>query len=502
MQPYSVRGVSDQIVLGSACQAPPGTAAVAGGCHHTVHAAAEILAAGGNATDAAVAGMMAAAMAEPVLTSPGGGGFLMHAPLNEEPRYLDFFVNTPGLGASGSPAPMTAVPIIFGTTDDPQAEQIFHAGWSSVAVPGALAGYIEAHQRWGRLPWAQVTQPAIDLAHNGLVLDAIQRDFLRLVADVLTLTPGSAQVYQEVLRTGRFANSQYADALEQCQRNVAAAYQDWVNRVAQEVRANGGILTAEDLAAYEVVQRAPSTASRNGHRLWVNPPPSFGGAIVLDALSEIPRWDGTSWDAVAEALLMATVRQRERDAHEEATEVATGTTHITVVDRDGLMVSCTTSNGSGSGTEVGGIQLNNMLGEEDLNPGGMHAFAPGVRMGSMMTPTLIERTDGTRVAFGTGGSERIRSAIVCVALQLLDQEVSLVDAINADRLHVTDTSIELEPGVNLASATGFAHHRIRNWPQRDLFFGGVHGISRAPDGSLEAVGDLRRGGTAAVVRFS
>jgi gamma-glutamyltranspeptidase/glutathione hydrolase len=179
-----------------------------------------------------------------------------------------------------------------------------------------------------------------------------------------------------------------------------------------------------------------------------------------------------------------------------------------VVAADGSVAALTTSNGSGSGTLVPGwgVALNNMLGEEDLQPG--VPLAPGQRMGSMMAPTLIARPDGSLVVLGTGGSERIRSALVCVLARLLDADADLADAVEAPRVHVgPDHQIHVEPGLStseadaltrLAAARGWP--AIDVWPTPNVYFGGVHAVRRAADGTVTAVGDARRGGAAAVLR--
>lgn len=500
-----MRGVSEQIVLGTICAAPPGAAAVAGGAHHSVRAAAEVLAAGGNAIDAAIGGMCAAAMAEPVLTSAGGGGFLLYAPLGVEPTYLDFFVNTPGLEPDSKRvvAEVASIPITFGSVENPQAEQVFHAGWATVAVPGALAGYVSAHERWGRLPLSEILRPAARLAEQGLSLDEVQRDFLRLVIDVLSLTPRSAKLFGPAFTEGFFANPQLSALLNMVGADAKDGVARWNQNFLEHMDKHGGLVTAADLDNYQVTTRTPLVVHRNGHRIWTNPPPSFGGTIVLEALGLITPERKINWPVVADALRTATANQRARDIARDAAQVSRGTTHITVVDADGCMVACTTSNGSGSGTEVAGVALNNMLGEEDLNPPGLHGLPPGLRMGSMMTPTMVERPDGTRISFGSGGSERIRSATVCTVLNLVDAHMSLPQAVSSARIHATSNAIELEPPIDAGQFTDELHagFTVRQWPSKDLFFGGVHGISRAPDGSLEAVGDARRGGTAAVVQL-
>ena len=146
-----------------------------------------------------------------------------------------------------------------------------------------------------------------------------------------------------------------------------------------------------------------------------------------------------------------------------------------------------------------------MLGEEDLQPG--VPPAPGERMGSMMAPTLLVWPDGSRVALGTGGSERIRSALVCVLARLVDAGEDLADAVDAPRVHVgSDHQIHVEPGLPVADRAGLTRLAASRgwapvdvWPTPNVYFGGVHAVRRAADGTVTAVGDPRRGGAAAVL---
>ena len=491
--------MSEGITTGSVVSGPAGTSVVAGGSAATVAAAAAVLRAGGNAMDSALAGMFAAAMAEPVLSSLGGGGFCLHAAPDEPPQYLDFFVDTPGRGRTESAtAEMTSVRIVFGRPEDPQAEQVFHAGWSSVAVPGCFAGYLDAHARWGSLPLSQVVAPAIRLASDGVVVDPIQLDFLRLVADVLAVTADSAALYAPVMRGEPFCNLGYAELLEAIGAGATMSSPVFASPLLDAMSRFGGLITSADLASYTPRVRQPLTMMREGAAIWTNPPPSFGGAIVLEALGQLPPESVIEWDRVALALRDATSRNRARNLAASTTQVSRGTTSISVADAHGFLVTCTTSNGSSSGTQVDGVQLNNMLGEEDLNPAGAHALPPGVRMGSMMTPTMVQMADGARVTFGSGGSERIRSAHVGVLARLIDARQSLPDAVAGPRVHATQDSIEIEPGIDTAGF-GEVSGRVRLWPQPDLFFGGVHAVSIDADGRRHAVGDQRRGGVAAVI---
>ncbi len=478
----------------------PGSAVAAGGSSSTVSAAATVLQEGGSAVDAALAGMFAAAMTEPVLSSLGGGGFLLHAEPTGVPQYLDFFVDTPGLGGQPRHASMTSVRVVFGRPDQPQAEQVFHAGWASVAVPGCFAGYLDAHARWGSLPLARIVAPAIELARHGVVLDDIQRDFLRLVADVLAVTPASAALYASAMEGAPFVNPGYAQLLSALAAGATMTDPVFSDPLLRGMADHDGLITAEDLSTYTPRLRTPLTMMRGSAQVWTNPPPSFGGTIVLEALGGIDEQPTVDWARVARSLREATAQQRSRDLAAQSMTVSRGTTSISVIDARGRMATCTTSNGSSSGTQVDGVQLNNMLGEEDLNPTGLHALPPGVRMGSMMTPTMVDLPDGARVTFGSGGSERIRSAHVAVLTRLIDEQSTLRDAVTGPRVHATANGIEVEPGIDPDTFDTWSDvGTVRWWPQRDLFFGGVHAVRLNVDGTTEAIGDARRGGCAAVV---
>jgi gamma-glutamyltranspeptidase/glutathione hydrolase len=146
--------------------------------------------------------------------------------------------------------------------------------------------------------------------------------------------------------------------------------------------------------------------------------------------------------------------------------------------------------------------LNNMLGEEDLTPEGLDKWREGVRLSSMMAPTIILQPDGTVIALGTGGSNRIRSAILQVAVNLLDHGMSLEDAVTAPRLHLEKCgTLSFEPGLPEAAQATFRalEDKAHAWPETNLFFGGVHAARRFGDGGVEGAGDPRRGGVAIVV---
>jgi gamma-glutamyltranspeptidase/glutathione hydrolase len=169
------------------------------------------------------------------------------------------------------------------------------------------------------------------------------------------------------------------------------------------------------------------------------------------------------------------------------------------------MASLTASNGEGSAYVLPGtgIMLNNMLGEEDLNVSGFHRWQPDRRLASMMSPLVARRPDGFQLALGTGGSNRIRSAITQVMLNALHFKMPLTDAVNAPRMHLEATKLSIEPGFapesmeNLGMQARDTQLELLQWPERNLFFGGVHAVQVHPDGEFSGVGDSRRDGAVA-----
>jgi gamma-glutamyltranspeptidase/glutathione hydrolase len=169
-----------------------------------------------------------------------------------------------------------------------------------------------------------------------------------------------------------------------------------------------------------------------------------------------------------------------------------------------MVATMTTSNGVTSGFVIPGtgIQLNNMLGESDLNPDGFHATPPGQRMGSMMSPSVLVGPDGGVVGLGTGGSERIRSSLVEVMVRMVDGGQGLGEAVSAGRVHPDGAGLQVEPHVGadiIAGLAGWQPGPVNVWPQPNLFFGGVNAVQWRPDGSVVGVADGRRGGAAIVV---
>jgi len=463
-----------------------------------------VLRQGGNAVDAALAGTLAACVAEVVFTSLGGGGFMMIRQPGGETTVMDFFANTPGLGQKISDVEPDFTPL---TVHYPGSEQVFYAGPGSVAVPGALGGYLAIHEQHGRLPLSDIVAPAAHLGEEGTILEPVQAVVLELVREIMSLTDECRRLISKhgrYARAGdRITNPDFARFLRLLGegRLPSLAGDAFATPMSSLMEHTGGHVTTEDLRAYQVVQRAPIELERDGVEINLNAPPAFGGSIVADTLRELApiKDDPRDWATVVAELGRATTRTRTVPGPKSSQ----GTTHISVVDSEGRIASMTTSNGSGSGVVLPGtgIHLNNMLGEEDLNPDGFHAAPPGIRISSMMTPAILSFASGATCGLGTGGSERIRSALLGVILNLVDLRQPLASAVAAPRLHPDQGLVQLEPGWGAELPALLGKSQVVNtWASPNLYFGGVHAVARDPEGAVVAVGDARRGGAALVVQ--
>lgn len=483
---------------------------VAAGHPVSAEAGAAVLREGGNAVDAAVAACLASWVAEPLLTGPGAGGYMLVAGGGEEPAVLDFFVAAP---SDGDRAPLRPVEVSFG-----DAVQVFHVGGSSVGAYGTPAGLEEAARRWGSLPLADLAAPAAELARSGVPLNAQQAYVFELLENILLSTREAAALFApegRILREGEtFRSPELAETIERFGADGARPlYEgDLAGAAVECVERAGGTLTKRDLAAYEAVVRDPARIRYRGREVLTNPPPSAGGVLLALALARLDATPGPP--TAADLVAVMDVAQRARTEEFDAGLAEPGfldrflsaqlgsTTHITVVDGDGRACSVTCTNGEGSGLVVPGtgIHLNNVMGEEDLNPLGFFAAPPGRRMPSMMAPTVVLAPEGDEVvlALGSAGSNRIRSAILQTIVAVVDRGMEAEAAVCAPRLHYEAGVVYAEPGVELAGLDP----GLRTQPFRalNLFFGGVQAVERDPaTGRLTGAGDPRRGGAAVAV---
>jgi gamma-glutamyltranspeptidase / glutathione hydrolase len=519
--------------------------AVAAGHRLTAEAGARVLAEGGNAVDACVAAAFAAWVAESPLTGPGAGGFALVRPGDGRPaRLADFFVTTPGRGRSvPEGGEMEAIDIGFG--GDAEATQVFRIGGASCAVPGATAGLEAIHAAYGRLPWAELLQPAIELGRGGVELTRPQAHLHAILDLILRHAPEGRRLYSRPdggrLQPGdTLALPDLGETLEHIAAEGAAGVYsgELAVMIAATVQGGGGSLTLEDLEDYEVVWREPVRTRYRGNEVISNPPPSSGGVLIayglalldhvarggpgtaeaLASLTEVMReqtrargggfaedlYAGTLADRLLQDESVEAGVERIRQSVPGAPEQAPpgGTTHVSVVDAEGNAASLSSSTGSGSGVVVPGtgIQLNNMLGEYDLVGAG--PAEPGRRLTSMMAPTIVVGGDGgPRLVVGSAGSIRLRGAIMQVIANVVGHGLGVADAIDRPRLHLEEPHVHCEGGFDPAELDRLAAmgYDVVRWRRRNLYFGGTNAVEVNPGGELAAAGDARRGGAGFVV---
>ncbi len=491
---------------------------VAAGHPLTAQAGVRVLREGGNAVDAAVAAMLTSFAAEPLLTGLGAGGYMLVAGGGQEPALLDFFVAAPsGRPACGAPAgsdrpagavaELQAVDVSFG-----DAAQVFHIGPASCGAYGAPAGVCEAARRWGTVPLQQLAAPAARLAHDGVALNHGQAYVAEILGDLLTSTPECAALWApggRILREGEvLRNDDLGDALERLGTEGAEPFYrgDVAATVCEWLDARGGSLSASDLAGYRAIDREPVRMAYRDRELLTNPPPSAGGTLLAYALALLDRGPAPpTLGGVVEAMRAAQA-ERTPDFLEGLSEdrflerfLSTrlgATTHISVLDAEGRACSATCTNGEGSGVVVPGtgLHLNNVMGEEDLNPFGFHRHPPGRRMPSMMAPSIVMREGEVELVLGSAGSNRIRSALLQTIVGAVDHDLDAREAVDAPRVHFESGVIYAEPGVALDELEQRGVQVVR-FSGLNLFFGGVQAVRRRGT-ELTGAGDPRRGGVA------
>ena len=509
---------------------------------------ADVLRRGGNAVDAAVAVGFALAVVHPVAGNIGGGGFMLIRMRNAPVRALDYRETAP----RGATATM-----FVDSAGHPSASSL--TGPLSVGVPGSVAGLFLAHQALGRLPWAELLAPAEALASGGYLIDAARSRMITLEAARLAQFPASRTQFlpgDEPPAPGtRFTQPDLAQTLRLIADSGAAVFYHGsiAAAIVREVQGGGGVLTAEDLAGYRPIWRTPLAVSYRGDTIYTMPPPSGGGVALAEILNVMEGYTPPPFGSAAlmhleiEAMRRAyldrntylgdpafvsmplarllskgyaaqlragidpdraTPSPRPVGVRSEGTE----TTHYSIVDGDGDAVSCTTTlnNDFGSAVTVSGagFLLNDEMDDFTTAPGRPNLFglvqgaansiAPGKRMLSAMTPVLaVDSLGQLFLVLGSPGGSRITTAVYQVLTNIIDQGMTLADAVAAPRLHhqaLPDVvSLErdgfLPAVVDSLEAMGYA---VSTWGYKTE----VNAIARTPGGWV-GVADPRRGGGAA-----
>lgn len=510
---------------------------MAGGDAQTAEAGARLLREGGNAVDAAVAAAFAAFVCELPLCSPLGGGVMVVEAPGSPPVAYDMFARTPGLGLAERPAlDFDAVSVSFGAAD-----QVFHVGRASVAMPLALAGLLQVHAKHGARPLADVLAPAIELGRDGYVVGAGLAFVFSILDPIIHRTPECRALFADetnaVGRVGaRCWNRDLAAVLADIARDPARVRDVYAQLAKEFGPADGGLITDADIATLDAVELSPVTTEHAGWRLATMPSPSTGGLLValgmrlLEGVGAIERMslrhvmtmakvqealldERRAEDFVARCADPASVRALLSDPHlaaarHDARNLLGSTTQISAIDEHGFSVALTLTNGEGSGHVVRGTGMiaNNLMGEEDLHPRGFHVDPAGTPLSTMMAPTLLSR-GSDRVALGSGGSNRLRTAILQVIVGLIEHGVDPETAVASPRLHlemdaagtprIAFEADGLDPAVAKALADAYPP-KPAVFAAPNLYFGGVHLAMRSGD-AFEGVGDARRSGKSVVV---
>jgi gamma-glutamyltranspeptidase/glutathione hydrolase len=457
---------------------------------------AAILTRGGNAVDAAVATAFALAVTLPSAGNIGGGGFMIVQPADGEPVAIDYRER----------APMAATPTMYLDAVGNISRQLTARGYLAPGVPGTVRGLELAHRRFGRLPWRDVVMPAVDLAERGFPMPAnlarslnseLSRNMARFPASVAAYGKRGGDEWSagDTLRLPDLGKSLRAIA----EVGPDVFYTGWIaDLIERDMKANGGLITGADLAAYEAKERRPIRGTFRGHEIVSMPPPSSGGTAIVQALNIIEQFDLRTmgrYSAEASHLLIEARRRAflDRARHlgdpdfidipvakltskNYAKDLAAGidrltatksvalgadivttfaqdaeseeTTHFSVIDRDGMAVGSTYTLEGGYGSHVvvagAGFLLNNEMGDFNKKPGETNVtgdigtpaniIAPGKRMLSSMTPTIVTRGGRVVLVTGSPGGRTIINTVLDVVLNVIEFRMNAREAVSAPRM--------------------------------------------------------------------
>jgi gamma-glutamyltranspeptidase/glutathione hydrolase len=458
-------------------------------------AGASVLAAGGNAVDAAVATAFALAVTHPSAGNIGGGGFMI--------------VRTPDGKATAieyrEKAPLASTRTMYLDASGAIAREMTSTGYRAPGVPGTVRGLELAHQRFGKLPWRDVVMPAVALAEQGFdVSAALARALNGQISGAMSRYPASVAAYGkpgggEWAAGDRLVLGDLARTLRAIATGGADAfYTGWIaDRIAEDMKANGGLITKADLAAYRARTRTPIRGRYRGHEIISMPPPSSGGVALIEMLNILEPYRLKSvglltapalhlqieamrrayldrarhlgdTDFVKVPLAKLTSKRHARtvassiDRSSASSSAQLGrdiltaraaepeeTTHFSVIDRHGMAVSSTYTLEGGFGSHVvvkgAGFLLNNEMGDFNKKPGETNASGdigtaanlidPGKRMLSSMTPTIVTRNGKLVLVTGSPGGRTIINTVLTIVLGVTEYGLTGRDAVDLARLH-------------------------------------------------------------------
>ncbi|MGH9310485.1 MAG: gamma-glutamyltransferase [Vicinamibacterales bacterium] len=516
-------------------------------------AGASIMAAGGNAVDAAVATAFALAVTHPAAGNIGGGGFMIVRIPSGEVTAFDFRER----------APLGATPTMYVGANGIIDRSLTASGYLAPGVPGSVRGLEAAHSKFGKLPWNQVVMPGVTLAEQGFLLSAALARSLNAELTAMAKYPASVAAFGkpgggEWAAGDRLIQADLGRSLRAIATDGADAfYTGWIaDRIAADMQANGGLITKEDLTAYQAKVRTPVKGSYRGYEIISMPPPSSGGVVLIEMLNILEPLDlkakglltapalharieamrrgyldrarhlgDPDFSDVPVALLTSTAHARQvaatfdparasdsavlgRDLLREVTaQEPEDTTHYSIIDAAGMAVATTTTLEGSFGSHVvvkgGGFLLNNEMGDFNKKPGytntvgdigtPANTIAPGKRMLSSMTPTIVVKDGRVALITGSPGGRTIINTVLSVVLGVTEYGLTGPEAVALPRLHhqwMPDrVTIEDERGVSagtIAALRAMGHEVATTARQGD-----AHTIWVAPDGVPYGVRDKR-----------
>ena len=519
-------------------------------------AGVEALKAGGNAVDAAVATAFALAVTWPSAGNIGGGGFMVYHGDDGHATTFDF----------REKAPLAATERMYLSLDGNVVDNSNHIGPLAVGVPGTVAGLWKAHQELGSLPWADLVAPAVKLARDGISINySLYTGFARSKPRFDQYPSSAAKFFKadgslyELGETWRQPN--LAHTLELIQNNGADGFYKGENaeRLAGFMADIGGIITEEDLLKYESQEREPIRGTYRGYDIVSMPPPSSGGVVLVEMLNILEGFDladmghnsadylhvltetmrrayadraehlgdpdfneGMPLQRLMDKDYAATLRasidmddaSESRPADFAQIYESEETTHFSIVDKEGNMVSMTYTlefgYGSGIVVEGGGYLLNNEMGDFNAVPGvttsrGLIGTAPNLvepekRPLSSMTPTIVAKDGKPIFTAGSPGGKTIINTTMQVIVNVIDHEMNIAQSVEAGRIHH-----QWLPDVTSIEAGSLSSDTVRLYEEKGhrVTERGGQGAAMAvyhdrENGLFEGAADSRRGDGAAV----
>lgn len=495
-------------------------------------AGTEMLMTGGNAVDAAISTMFTLSMVEPMMTTIFGAGFINIRLADGTETTIDNYATVPGAATEDMFDP------IAGSLENDVVGELNNTGYLAVATGGTLLGWATAIEKYGNLTLEQIVAPAVRSGRAGFRVSPYLRAMIIQCQEQLARFPASAEVFLpdgEPPQVGDvLKRTDYAETLEQIGINGP----DFLYRgplgqsIVEDMQANGGLISQCDLESYRIVERAPVRGTYRGYEIVSMAPASSGGTHIIQMLNILEGFDlresgfGTAETVhlIAEAMKIAFADRFQHMADPEMFQVPVEwliskeyaaerrkqidtthaqqyqaalvpdgegdcTTHCCAADADGNIVTTTQTLNNAFGSRVTvpgtGMLLNNCMHLMDPTPGRTNSIAPGKRILSSMSPTLVLKDGQPFLALGTPGGVRIFGSVMQAIINVIDHGMSLQQAVEAPRMWDRGPVLEIEKGFSGVDDLKTALESMGHVVDTPLkVAGGMNGIHRHPDTGL------------------